>query len=214
MQEQDNFAVSFDFLLFGQLGAGRRSLENRFIDGKFTNNITTNTFQASKNRILDLGTNDVNIRVRTMDKHEWMIGKKSFWRGTVALLVYNVNNLQSFIALDEIVNHVRLHCSKHVILALVGTQTDNEHEQVTDQQIEEFVARERVIKSFKVSAKTGSDVDEMFICLAEMAIASLLNVNDASLMIKRGRYPIRTVNLRDEMWKRVQDLADVDIYHH
>jgi hypothetical protein len=88
-KSDENYAISIDVMLFGLPGVGCRALARQFVDEKFSGSVLL--FPTRSNRIIDAGPNDVNINIRFMESFEWMIGKKAYWRGTVAMLVYNTN---------------------------------------------------------------------------------------------------------------------------
>lgn len=85
-----------------------------------------------------------------------------------AIVTYSVEDLESFNTLSQHILEVVTY-AEHAKIFLCGNKTDL-HEYVTDSQIEEFKVhcQDLIVKTYKVSCKSSTGVQEMFQDIAEI----------------------------------------------
>ncbi|XP_064224991.1 ras-related protein Rab-41-like isoform X1 [Aotus nancymaae] len=85
---------------------------------------------------------------------------------TIAVVVYDVTNINSFKETDKWVEHVRAERGDDVVIMLVGNKIDlNDKRQVTAEEGEEK-SRNLNVMFIETSAKTSYNVDKLFRCVA------------------------------------------------
>ena len=92
----------------------------------------------------------------------------NFYRNTsLALIVYAINNEDSFKDIDMWLKELRTHASPDVKVFLIGNKIDLENERkVTKEQGEEFSKKNCINKFTETSAKNGINAQSTFIEIA------------------------------------------------
>ena len=85
------------------------------------------------------------------------------------MMVYDVTNKESFESVEMWMREVNVHAGGEVTKLLVGTKTDKDGRQVTQEQGKELAERLNV-KFVETSSLTGDNVDQAF---SDLAIAIL-----------------------------------------
>ena len=97
----------------------------------------------------------------------------NYYRGSQAvILVYAIDDMQSLTVLRNWIAHMD---AQEALKFLVGNKTDlaDEGSQVDDQLVESFCKNNGIKKLYRVSAKTGAGVKEMFDDVVKMLISNM-----------------------------------------
>ncbi|MHA1675291.1 MAG: Rab family GTPase [Promethearchaeota archaeon] len=161
--EEKIIKFGFKFTLIGDSGVGKTSLVNRFVEGIFPHdfrptigvNILSHTYTFMENQvklsIFDLGSQKFFQRVR-----------KTYYLGTnAAILVFDLNNRESFLAVTSWREEFEKYVDGDYILVLVGNKSDLEQE-VSTKEAQDLAQLWNVVY-IETSALEGENVEEMFV---------------------------------------------------
>ncbi|XP_035144108.1 ras-related protein Rab-41 isoform X1 [Callithrix jacchus] len=155
-------------VFLGDPSLGKTSIITRFMYDSFGC-----TFQATVG--IDFLSKNMYLEDRIVQLQLWdTAGQErfhslipSYIRGsTIAVVVYDVTNINSFKETDKWVERVRAERGDDVVIMLVGNKIDlNNERQVTAEEGEEK-SRNLNVMFIETSAKTSYNVDKLFRCVA------------------------------------------------
>jgi len=169
-KEGNTKALGVKIVLLGDAGVGKSSLCQRYINNTISDNyeVTIGGAYLQKEVTLDSG-----FKIKL---HIWDTGGEERYRAMAplyyrdaqaALLVYDVNDSRTFQSLDywvrELDEKVR---DENMVLIIAGNKCDLPGRKVKEDQVKSF-ADNVGIKYFDVSAKTGTNINELFTELAQ-----------------------------------------------
>jgi len=148
---------------------GKTSLITRFMYDTFDN-----TYQATIG--IDFLSKTMYLEDRTVRLQLWDTAGQERFRSlipsyirdsSVAVVVYDITNRQSFVNTTKWVDDVRAERGNDVIIVLVGNKTDlSEKRQVTPEEAEKK-AKELNVMFIETSAKAGHNVKTLFRRIAQ-----------------------------------------------
>uniref|UniRef100_A0A665TDC5 RAB41, member RAS oncogene family n=1 Tax=Echeneis naucrates TaxID=173247 RepID=A0A665TDC5_ECHNA len=161
----------FKLVFLGEQSVGKTSLITRFMYDSFDN-----TYQAtigidflSKTMYLEdrTGVSLMSVRLQLWDtagQERFRSLIPSYIRdSTIAVVVYDITNLNSFQQTSKWIDDVRTERGSDVIIMLVGNKTDlaDKSRQITTEEGEQR-AKELNVMFIETSAKTGYNVKQLF----------------------------------------------------
>lgn len=162
--EFSNPLRKFKLVFLGEQSVGKTSLITRFMYDTFDN-----TYQATIG--IDFLSKTMYLEDRTLRLQLWDTAGQERFRSlipsyirdsSVAVIVYDVTNRNSFIETTKWIEDVRQERGNDVIIMLVGNKTDlNEKRQVTKEEGEQKAA-ELDVMCIETSAKVGYNVKQLF----------------------------------------------------
>lgn len=178
----ESYAVplrKFKLVFLGEQSVGKTSLITRFMYDSFDN-----TYQATIG--IDFLSKTMYLEDRTVRLQLWDTAGQERFRSlipsyirdsSVAVVVYDITNRQSFANTNKWVDDVRAERGGDVIIVLVGNKTDlNEKRQVTTEEGERR-AKEYKVMFVETSAKAGLNVKSLFRKIA-LALPGMDNVGN------------------------------------
>ncbi|GAA5958086.1 hypothetical protein JCM3765_002804 [Sporobolomyces pararoseus] len=159
----------FKLVFLGEQSVGKTSLITRFMYDTFDN-----TYQATIG--IDFLSKTMYLEDRTVRLQLWDTAGQERFRSlipsyirdsSVAVVVYDITNRQSFMNTSKWVDDVRSERGNDVIIVLVGNKTDlNDKRQVTTEEAEQK-SKELNVMFIETSAKAGHNVKTMFRKIAQ-----------------------------------------------
>uniref|UniRef100_A0A671M211 Ras-related protein Rab-6B-like n=1 Tax=Sinocyclocheilus anshuiensis TaxID=1608454 RepID=A0A671M211_9TELE len=153
----------FKLVFLGEQSVGKTSLITRFMYDSFDN-----TYQATIG--IDFLSKTMYLEDRTVRLQLWDTAGQERFRSlipsyirdsTVAVVVYDITNVNSFQLTSKWIDDVRTERGSDVIIMLVGNKTDlEEKRQITIEEGEQR-AKELNVMFIETSAKTGSNVKQV-----------------------------------------------------
>ncbi|KAM9428271.1 ras-related protein Rab-6B-like isoform 1-T1 [Salvelinus alpinus] len=158
----------FKLVFLGEQSVGKTSLITRFMYDSFDN-----TYQAtigidflSKTMYLEDRTVRNSVRLQLWDtagQERFRSLIPSYIRdSTVAVVVYDITNMNSFQQTCKWIDDVRTERGSDVIIMLVGNKTDLEEKRQITIEAGEQRAKELNVMFIETSAKTGTNVKQLF----------------------------------------------------
>ncbi|KAF4086384.1 hypothetical protein AMELA_G00105090 [Ameiurus melas] len=179
----------FKLVFLGEQSVGKTSLITRFMYDSFDN-----TYQATIG--IDFLSKTMYLEDRTVRLQLWDTAGQERFRSlipsyirdsTVAVVVYDVTNVNSFQLTSKWIEDVRTERGSDVIIMLVGNKTDLEEKRQILVEEGEQRAKELNVMFIETSAKTGSNVKQLFRRVA----AALPGMENLDEMNKEGMIDIK-----------------------
>jgi Ras-related protein Rab-6A len=164
-----NSVAKYKIVLLGDLAVGKTSIINQFMYGTFdhVHQPTIGIDFLSQTMYLD----DRTIRLQLWDtagQERFRALIPSYIRdSSVAIVVYDVTNRQSFLNIDRWVEDVRNERGNDVIIMLAANKIDLAEKRCVNLEEGETKAKDLNVLHIEVSAKTGANVKSLFRKLAQ-----------------------------------------------
>lgn len=165
--------MSFKVFIVGDPGVGKTSMMLRFIDDEFLEDTApTSGGQPGKKRQIEVDGKNVEIILFDTDGQERFGNITcSLYQGMHGFIIaYDVNNTETFKAVDNWVAEMERYARSDVVVFMVGNKTDLDKRQVSAETAEKF-AQDKGYPFMETSAKTGENVDELFSKLAQAMVS-------------------------------------------
>jgi Ras-related protein Rab-6A len=159
----------YKLVFLGEQAVGKTSIITRFMYDTFDNNYqaTIGIDFLSKTMYLD----DRTVRLQLWDtagQERFRSLIPSYIRdSSVAVVVYDVTNKTSFTNCDKWIEDVRAERGGDVIIMLVGNKTDLSDKRQVSNEEGEAKAKKLNVLFFETSAKSNTNIKQMFRKLAE-----------------------------------------------
>ncbi|XP_032886525.1 ras-related protein Rab-41 isoform X2 [Amblyraja radiata] len=154
----------FKLVFLGEQSVGKTSLITRFMYDSFDN-----TYQATIG--IDFLSKTMYLEDRTVRLQLWDTAGQERFRSlipsyirdsTIAVVVYDITNLNSFQQTSKWIDDVRIERGSDVIIMLVGNKTDLADKRQVSMEEGERKAREVNVMYIETSAKAGYNVKQLF----------------------------------------------------
>lgn len=179
----------FKLVFLGEQSVGKTSLITRFMYDSFDS-----TYQATIG--IDFLSKTMYLEDRTVRLQLWDTAGQERFRSlipsyirdsTVAVVVYDITNVNSFQLTSKWIDDVRTERGSDVIIMLVGNKTDLEEKRQISIEEGEQRAKELNVMFIETSAKTGSNVKQLFRRVAA-ALPGMENLDETN---KEGMIDIK-----------------------
>ena len=163
--EIGKYDYSFKMIVIGDAGVGKSCLTNRAAKEKFLSDYSPTvgfeflTFSTNiDNKIVKLQIWD------TCGQEVYRSLITNFYRNaSLAMMVYAINNRESFIHINQWLKEVRLQSHPDVKIILIGNKSDLENERVvTTEEAGKFKEENQILYFEETSAKSGLNTKEVF----------------------------------------------------
>uniref|UniRef100_A0A8C6WHI4 RAB41, member RAS oncogene family n=1 Tax=Neogobius melanostomus TaxID=47308 RepID=A0A8C6WHI4_9GOBI len=153
----------FKLVFLGEQSVGKTSLITRFMYDSFDN-----TYQATIG--IDFLSKTMYLEDRTVRLQLWDTAGQERFRSlipsyirdsTIAVVVYDITNLNSFQQTSKWIDDVRTERGSDVIIMLVGNKTDLADKRQVSVEAAERKARELSVMYIETSAKAGYNVKQV-----------------------------------------------------
>eukprot|EP01127_Copromyxa_protea_P003941 TRINITY_DN136_c0_g1_i1.p1 TRINITY_DN136_c0_g1~~TRINITY_DN136_c0_g1_i1.p1 ORF type:complete len:206 (+),score=48.37 TRINITY_DN136_c0_g1_i1:311-928(+) len=159
----------FKLVLLGESAVGKSSLVIRFVNGDFEENQTSTVGACFLTQEITLNDTTVKFDIwDTAGQERFASLAPMYYRGAqAAIVVFDITNYSSFIKAQEWVRELQRKGHPNVVIAIAGNKSDLSHtREVTTQQATEY-ADENGALYYETSAKTATNVNELFVAIAK-----------------------------------------------
>ena len=168
MEEEKNVR-NLNYILVGTTSVGKTNLLLRFIYEKFEEESNETTYVYEYNKTIDLDGEKYNLKLWDASGHQRFrqLLNTYFTRYDCILFVYQIDKSSSFWDISSWLKQFETKAKKNDLKVLVGNKCDQED--LREVSIEEGrkYAKENKIEFFETSAKTGTNVNEVFMTCAK-----------------------------------------------
>ena len=178
LPEDSSYDLSFKLIVIGDIYVGKSCLTNKAVKNVFSDEYCNTigfeyfTFTIKvDNKIIRLQIWD------TCGQEMYRSLITNFYRNTsLAIIVYAINNYKSFESIDSWLKELRKNGNPDVKIFLIGNKADLEEERaVTTEEARKFVEQYELDFFMESSAKTGLNVQEIFIQAAKVLYKDFLS---------------------------------------
>ena len=172
---EDNFDEKIKIMIIGETKTGKTSLISRYCKNEFTGGAYLSTIGIDF-QIKNLTINSKKIRLQIWDtagqERFRNIAKNYFQSSDGFLILYDISNHESFETLDYWVEEIKSNSQELAKMILVGNKCDLINERKIKKDEGENYAKNKKIRFFEVSAKDGTNVEEVFTRLVKDILKS------------------------------------------
>ena len=157
---------AFKLVIMGNPAVGKTSLILRFIKNKFSDDYKTTLGVDFLTKELELYGAKIRLMIWDMGgQDKWLSRRAKFMRGADgAIIVYSNTDIKSYLDLDKWADEVYQYVNEQIPIAIVRNKSDLPaiRENLNPADLLEKLST----KIVSTSAKTGENVEEMFINIA------------------------------------------------
>ena len=170
--------INFRYIIIGDVSCGKTSLLYSLLNYDNTKN-----FQSTIG--VDFGCKSFNINKNLVKILIWdtaglerfrTITQSYYNKGDVVIIVYDINNRQSFNNLNYWFEQVDQYCKKNVTIVLIGNKTDKDTREVSTEEVEKFISNRNIL-FFEVSAYNKEEVYNIFYKSCQLKYMEYTNDN-------------------------------------
>ena len=186
-EQYKDYDLSFKIIVIGNSGVGKSCLAL-----KATKNIFEEQFMSTVGFeffAFNLKINDKIIKLQIWDTCGQEVYRSlisNFYRSSsMAIIVYAIDNQESFDDLDSWVKQLKTHSGPNVKIFIIGNKNDLEDRRVISKEKgEEFVKNNGFHKFMETSAKSGFNAKELFIESAKLLYNDYVKLHKDSDLMK------------------------------
>ena len=185
-------------ILLGEIGVGKSSLINRYINNKFSAFSQPSIGDEIKTKKVDI---DQNLRVELLisdPTNEEKLGKftKNYYIDAHgAIIVYDLTNEQSFQKVKFWMEELNSNAPRDTVFCILGNKSDLTADRVV--KYEDIKALSGDNLNYEVSAKTGNNVNLAFEQLADAIVEKQKEEENNPDKVVRGKEGRKTQDLND-----------------
>lgn len=204
-QENTNYEYSYKIIFLGDAGVGKSCLINRGIKNVFNEYYENTVSFEYLNKIIQVNNKGIKLQIwDTCGQEIFSSIVVNFYRNCdLAVLVYSLTSKSSLGNLNKWVEEVKKNvddCKFILVGSKSDLQKDKEDEEllhcISEDDINQFMAQHNIAYHLKTSAKTGSNVNELFTQIGKILIEEAESL-DTKRMLKS------LVNSKDLIRERV-----------
>ena len=180
---KNNFHKQLKVILLGETGVGKTNIISRYVADLFIEKSLTTV--GSTHIEKNLQKNNIIYKLHIWDtsgqERYHSITKLYIQNSDIILLVYSIDNIQSFASLDYWYKEINNLCGNNFILGIAGNKydlfDDDSIEKVTDEEGEKYAKEKNAIFKLISAKKDKKGIDSLFnILLDEYLLLELYSI--------------------------------------
>jgi Ras-related protein Rab-8A len=188
MDQNDNQnKINIKIITLGDSHVGKSSLIVKYIDNKFSNSYVSTIGYDLKHKDINL-KNGENVKLALFDtagqERFRSLAKNFIRKANGILLVYDISDKSTFINIKKWMDNIEDEIEDKIPIVLVGNKSDLNDKREVSTLEGKRKAKEYGFPFYETSCKTGVNVNECFIELAELVYE------------KFGKKPLHNSNLK------------------
>uniref|UniRef100_A0A0N4ZTL3 Ras-related protein Rab-14 n=1 Tax=Parastrongyloides trichosuri TaxID=131310 RepID=A0A0N4ZTL3_PARTI len=182
---QYNYNYIFKYIIIGDVGVGKSCLLHQFTEKKFMSDCPHTIGVEFFTRIIEVSGQKIKLQLwDTAGQERFRAVTRSYYRGAAgAIMVYDVTRRSTFNHLSSWLQDAKNLTNPNTVIFLIGNKCDlEEQREVTYEEGQQF-AEENGLTFLECSAKTGSNVEDVFLDTARKIFQ---NIQDGSLDLNKA----------------------------
>ena len=171
-----NFNYLFKYIIIGDSSVGKSNILLKYAHNQFKPEyqLTIGVEFGAKN--IDINGKTYRIQIwDTAGQENFRSITRAYYKNSVcALVVYDVTNKESFDNVKSWIEDCKSQSPKTILMVLVGNKIDLDSDRAVSYEEGEEFAKVNNMPFFETSAKTGANIENIFVKSAEM-IAQKIN---------------------------------------
>ena len=162
-------------VLVGNSNVGKTCIVQMGVNNEFSKDSIPTLGAAYSSKVINIGQTTVNLQIwDTAGQEKYRGMTPMYYRGgKVALACYAIDDKASFKALDSWVDDLKQNADPSVIIFIVGNKCDLDNNREVPAEDALALANSLDGNFYEVSAKTGQNIDNLFIDIAKVYINKL-----------------------------------------
>lgn len=162
-----NTQNSYKVVVVGSSGVGKTAIVQRLVDGTFCDEGQSTVGVEFKSHSVTFDEEVMKLSIwDTAGQERFRSVSKAYFRNAVgAILVFSIDDAQSFSELDGWLNDLHALATPNAVILLVGNKADVADRVVTTAEAENFSKRHG-LEYLETSAKDGANITDTFVRLA------------------------------------------------
>ena len=158
---------SYKVVVVGSSGVGKTAIVQRLVDGTFCDEGQSTVGVEFKSHSISFDEETMKLSIwDTAGQERFRSVSKAYFRNAVgAILVFSLDDSQSFAELDGWLNDLHALATPNAVILLVGNKADVQDKTVTTSEAEAFAKRHN-LEYLETSAKDGLNINDTFVRLA------------------------------------------------
>jgi Ras-related protein Rab-1A len=163
--------ITYKLIIIGDLGVGKTCLVKRYVDGEHTYDYTSTIGVDFLTKSVEIDKKQYKLNMwDTTGQERFQSITTSFYRDTnCVLLVFDLNDAQSFTALKYYMERIRNFCNENTPVFLVGNKCDLENK-VSKNNINLFIEENNIKGYVSTSSKNNTGVNDIFSMILDYVI--------------------------------------------
>merc|ERR1711937_421070 len=168
MSQQNNKIFQFKLVLLGDSAVGKSSLVLRFVRGQFFEYQESTIGAAFLTQTVALNDTTVKFEIwDTAGQERYHSLAPMYYRGAAAaIVVYDITNRDTFQRAKQWVKELQRQGNPNIVIALAGNKSDLNSKRKVEPEEAESYASDNGIFFMETSAKTATNVNELFVAIA------------------------------------------------
>merc|ERR1712188_19571 len=160
--------VQFKLVLLGDSAVGKSSLVLRFVRGQFFEYQESTIGAAFLTQTVALNDTTVKFEIwDTAGQERYHSLAPMYYRGAAAaIVVYDITNRDTFQRAKQWVKELQRQGNPNIVIALAGNKSDLNSKRKVEPEEAESYANDNGIFFMETSAKTSTNVNELFVAIA------------------------------------------------
>ena len=209
-----NYNYLFKYIIIGDPSVGKSNLLMKFAHNKFTDEYqaTIGVEFGAKNIEIDQQIYRIQIWDTAGQENFRSITRAYYKNSVCACVVYDITKRSTFDNVKSWVEDCKKQTPKSVFLVLIGNKSDLENQRQISYEEGENLAIKYKMLFFETSAKSGANVNNVFLKSAEKIAANIENgvydLTNDNCGIKLGFNNCTNITLNSNNYKAVKESND------
>ena len=170
-KETNKYDLSFKLIIVGNPGVGKSCLTLKAIKNQYDDFYTSTIGFSLLSYIVKINDHIIKLEIwDTSGQENYRSIIKSFYRNSsLAIIVYSIDNKESFKALQTWLNEIKTESNPDIDILLVGNKADLDDQREVEKKVGEKFCEDNNLSLFmETSAKTGFNAENLFIKAAQI----------------------------------------------
>ena len=180
----------FKILILGDSTVGKTCFLTRYTDKRFEQNYLATVGIDYKLKNIKLNDNKtVKLQIwDTIGQDRFRSITKNYYKGAQGIvLIYDITEKDTFKSVKEWVKSIKNEADEKVVVILVGNKIDCIEERKVSKEEGENLAKELSLPFYECSAKTDTNINEVFTDLVDKLVINFPNNGGKGLQLKQKK---------------------------